>query len=156
MKNISRREALTLTAVAATATAAGCNSSKVGEAITKPLAAASQEIEENLESASTEDLKGLKLALRGYEIVSMAIVGRIVFLPYPGMRIVSVMIVATAATAKLAVKYIDDELMMRKLEEPLSEDERSKVEFDGHIAFATASGLEQREYLAPTVYEEQP
>lgn len=107
MERPTRRQILSLTAIAMTASVTGCSSSTVTDTVD----GAVDELQENLDETSTEDLQRYKLALRGYAIVSMTIAGRIVFLPYPGMRILTVMIMVSSVSAKLVVQYIDDELI---------------------------------------------
>jgi len=115
MGRTNRRQILSMTAMAATVSAIGCNSSNVIDPITKSVDSAADGIQGAVESTSTSDLKRYKIALRGYQFVSMYIAGRVVFLPYPGMRILSVIIIASSVAAKLTVEYIDDELINAKL-----------------------------------------
>ncbi len=144
-----------MTAMAATVSAIGCNSSNVTDPITKSVDSAADGIQGAVESTSTSDLKRYKIALRGYQFVSMYIAGRVVFLPYPGMRILSVIIVASSVAAKLTVEYIDDELIQRKVEESLTSNERSKIESDRYVTFTTESGIDTKEYLSPTMYSNE-
>jgi hypothetical protein len=155
MGRTSRRQILSMTAMAATGSAIGCNSSNVIDPITKSVDSAADGIQGAVESTSTSDLKRYKIALRGYQFVSMYIAGRVVFLPYPGMRILSVIIVATSVAAKLTVEYIDDELIQRKVEESLTSNERSKIESDRYVTFTTESGIDTKEYLSPTMYSNE-
>jgi hypothetical protein len=155
MKQTNRRQMLSLTAVAATASAIGCGSSSNIDSVKQSVDAAADKIQDAVESSSTEDLKRYKVALHGYQIVSMLIAGRIVFLPYPGMRILSVVIFATSIAAKLSVEYIDDELIHRKIEESLTEKERSVTESDRSVTFTTESGIAEKQYLAPTIYSNE-
>jgi hypothetical protein len=77
----------------------------------------------------------------------------VVQLPYPGMRILSVFIMATSISARLAVKYLDNELMRRQFEEPLTVDERASIESNGYIAFKTETGVNENKYLAAIDYK---
>lgn len=141
------------TTTAAIATSAtGCGSSSVTEPIAASIDNAAGELQAVVNDAATEDLKRYKVALRGYQIVSPYIAGRVVLLPYPGMRVLAVFIVATSVSAKLAIEYIDDELIHRKFEESLTDRERSEVERDGYIEIETDSGVTEKVYLAATKY----
>ena len=150
MKNLTRRQAIALTSLAGCI--AGCDNSLHLDSARDAAQAANQKAEELVDATETEDLKSYKLALRGYEIVSMVVAGRLILLPYPGMRILSVVIMASSATAKLAVQYIDDELIQRAVEEAISDQERTQLESDNFVAFKTESGLTETMYLSPTVY----
>ena len=109
-------------------------------------------IDDKIASADTDELRHTRLALRGYELVSYTLGSRVLFLPYPGMRILSVAIIASGIVAKLAIEYIDEELIRRHIEEELSPDDRAKVESDGYVAFTTQSGVTEKAFLAPTQY----
>ena len=156
MGRTNRRHILSMTAMAATGSAIGCNSSNVIDPITKSVDSAADGIQSAVESTPTSDLKRYKIALRGYQFISMYIAGRVVFLPYPGMRILSVIIVASSVAAKLTVEYIDDELIQRKVEESLTATERSMIESDRYVTFTTESGIDTKEYLSPTMYSNRP
>ncbi|MEX1028036.1 MAG: hypothetical protein WD049_08525 [Candidatus Paceibacterota bacterium] len=145
MKPINSRRTFFVTFAGALAGASGCDRDGDGSDGTGAIG-------EAIDGASTEDLKTARLALRGYEIVSLTIARRVVFLPYPGMRIVAVFLVATTVAAHLVVKYIDEELIMRRIEETLSSEEKLAVEGDGYVEFETESGLLEKVYLAPTKY----
>lgn len=116
---------------------------------------AAGKIQVTVDSTATNDLKSYKVALRGYEIVAMMIAGRVVLLPYPGMRILSVLIVASSLSARLAIQYIDDELIQRRIDETLTGRERSVIESDGYVEFTTETGLSEKVYLAPTEYQDK-
>lgn len=150
MQQINRRRLVQMSAALAVSTA-GCGSSAV-----KPLQdasnAAADKIETTLKNSSTDELKGFKLALRGYQIVSMVVAGRVVLLPYPGMRILAAVIVVSSLAAKLSVDYIDDELIQRKLEETLSEREQRSIESQQFVTFTTEGGMDMKVYVAPAVY----
>lgn len=85
----------------------------------------------------------------------MMIAGRVVFLPYPGMRILSILIVASSVSARLAIHCIDDELIQRRIDETLTGRERSVIESDGYVEFTTDSGLSEKEYLPPTEFRSE-
>ena len=149
----NRRQLLLIGSATVAATTVGCGSSATTKPIVEVVDDVATEVQDAVSEADTRDLKRYKLALRGYQIVSFSIASRVVFLPYPGMRIVSVAIVATSVAAKLAVEYIDDELIQRKIEEAISDSERSAVESDGYVEFETESGLTEQTQLAPTLYD---
>jgi len=149
MDHMTRRQILTFAALATTASSTGCGSTESATAIVD---GAADKLQDSVDSTSTSDLQRYKVALRGYEIISMTIAGRVVLLPYPGMRILSVLIAASSISARLVVYYIDDELIQRRIEEALTGGERSEIESDGYVEFATESGLSERVYLAPTEY----
>ncbi|MEM6366252.1 MAG: hypothetical protein AAF745_17625, partial [Planctomycetota bacterium] len=121
----NRRQLLLIGSAAFAATTVGCGPSAETKPIVEAVDDAAADVQDAIRKTDTQDLKRYKLALRGYQIVSFAIASRVVFLPYPGMRIVSVAIVATSVAAKLAVEYIDDELIQRRIEELISDSERS-------------------------------
>ena len=125
--------------------ASGCGSS---DPITDTVVA----VDEAIATAETDDLRSAKLALRGYQLVSFTLGPRVMFLPYPGMRILSVVIVASGLVAKLVVDYIDDELIRRQIEEELAGEVRAQLEADGFVQFKTESGVSEKVYLGPTVY----
>lgn len=150
---MQRRSFLSFSAVAAAVSVAGCDKSQVTAPVTATVDQVNAELEKRVDETSTDQLENYRVALRGYEIVSGMIGPRVFFLPYPGMRILSVLIVATTVSAKLVVKYIDTELIQRQLEEGLSEDERVAIESDGYVAFKTESGVDERTFLAPSQYK---
>ncbi|MCC9641122.1 hypothetical protein LOC71_02475 [Rhodopirellula sp. JC740] len=149
---MQRRQFLSLSAVAAAASVAGCDKGQMTAPVAATVDQVNAELERKVEETSTDQLENYRVALRGYEIVSGMIGPRVFFLPYPGMRILSVLIVATTVSAKLVVKYIDTELIQRQLEEDLKKEERTRIEADGYVAFKTESGVEERTFLAPTQY----
>ena len=151
----NRRQILSMTAMVATASTIGCNPSNVIDPISESVDSAANKVQDAVENTSSSDLKRYKIALRGYQIVSMYIAGRVVFLPYPGMRILAVVIVASSVAAKLSVEYIDDELIHRKIEESLTSKERSAIESDRCVTFTTESGIDTKEYLSPTTYSNE-
>ena len=69
------------------------------------------------------------------------------------MRILSVFIMATSISARLAVEYLDNELMRRQFEEPPAVDERASIESNGYIAFKTETGVNENKYLAAIDYK---
>lgn len=152
MGSISRRQLLALSACSATVAISGCTQNSVSETLSESAEQTKEKLDQMVEEADTEDLVNYKVALRGYAIVSMAIAGRVVLLPYPGMRILSAAVVVTAVTASLVVEYIDEELIRRKIEETLTDAERAKIESQGYVAFRTESGVEERTYLAKKQY----
>lgn len=109
-------------------------------------------VDEAIANADTDELKHTKLALRGYELVSYTLGSRLLFLPYPGMRILSVVVIASGIVAKLAIEYIDDELIRRQVEEELTGEVRAQLEANGYVEFKTASGITEKVYLAPAEY----
>lgn len=152
MASISRRHWLTLSACSATVALSGCKDSSVSQALSESAEQTREQIDRAVEEAATEDLVNYKVALRGYAIVSMAIASRVILLPYPGVRILSVAVVVTAVTASLVVEYIDDELIRREIQETLTDAERAKIESQGYVAFRTESGVEERTFLAKKQY----
>lgn len=152
LQTSNRRQILLSAATAVSGAAIGCGSSTVTQGPVETANDVIDDLEEAVSDASNEELKQYKLALRGYQIVSLHLAGRTVFLPYPGMRILSVMLVVTSVAAKLAVEYIDDELILRKIEESLTDRERTMIETDGYVTFKTESGLTEKVYLAPADY----
>ena len=60
---------------------------------------------------------------------------------------------ATSISARLAVEYLDNELMRRQFEEPLTVDERASIESNGYIAFKTETGVNENKYLAAIDYK---
>ena len=149
---MQRRHFLSFSAFAAAASVTGCDSGNVTEPIAASVERVATEVDEVVDETSTEDLERYRVALRGYEIVSGMIGPRVFFLPYPGMRILSVVIVATTVSAKLAVKYIDTELIQRQFEEELTDEELSLVEADGYVRFETESGVSETVMLGPSEY----
>ena len=140
-----RRRQFFLMSGVSLAAASGCGS---GNPITETVVA----VDDAIATADTADLRSAKLALRGYQLVSFTLGPRVMFLPYPGMRILSVAIVASGLVAKLVVDYIDDELIRRQIEEELTSEVRAQLEADGFVQFKTESGVSEKAYLGPTVY----
>lgn len=147
MSRLEQRRTFLLSVGGLAAVAAGCD--RVSDVGSDSLS-----IDGAVDAASTSELRTTKLALRGYEIVSMLVAKRVVFLPYPAMRVVAVTLVVSSLAAHLAVQYIDEELVMRKLEEKLSAEERAYLESEGSVEFETASGLSEKVVLGPTEYED--
>ena len=131
----TRRNFAYVAAGCVAATAGGCGSP---EAVVKAI--------------PESQLQTVKLVLKGYQIVSLLIGQRVVMMPHPAMRILSVVINVSSSVAKMAVDYISEELMIRRLEEKLTAEERSSVEGAHFVKFTCETGLEQLVYLAPTQY----
>ncbi len=123
---------------------------------TSPSPSSSQpagQLDESLiDTVEPETLQRTKLALRGYEIVSMKVGSRLVFLSNPALRILGVVLISSSVAAKLAVDYIDDELIRRRIEEEVSTSERSAIESQHAVEFQTGSGTIENVYLGPTQY----
>lgn len=143
-----KRRHLLASAGAAILTTAGCDKLSEG---TKQV---DEAVQSTVQSASTTTLRNVKLALRGYEIVSFFVAKRVATLPVPAARIVAATLVVSAVGAKLVIDYIDEELIVRRYEEKLSPEEQTAVEVNGFVKFQTESGKEEKVYLAPTEYED--
>lgn len=145
--NYTRRHLLATTGIAIFTTA-GCDKLNDG---TRQV---DEAVRSTVEAASTETLRNAKLALRGYEIVSFFVAKRVATLPVPAARIVAATLVVSAVGAKLVIDYIDEELIVRKYEEKLTSAEQTAVEVKGFVKFQTASGKEEKVFMAPTQYED--
>jgi hypothetical protein len=136
--NVGRRRVLTRFATLSVF-AAGCGGSNSGS--TGPIA-----------SAPTSTLSATKVALHGYAIVAAKVGERLVRLPHPGLRILGVFLVFSAAGAELVIVYIDDELMERRIEEKLSEKEQITIESGRSVVFQTENGKEETVIIGANQY----
>ncbi|MFK8115033.1 MAG: hypothetical protein AB8B91_22720 [Rubripirellula sp.] len=143
MSKLDRRT-FAISSVAVSLAAVGCNSNQALEVA-----------DDLTDSVSTENLEAARISLRGYEIVTLFIGPRVVTLPVPGARILTVLVIASGLAAKLVVSYLDEKLTVRKVTEALTDQERGLLESEGKVRFQTASGIDEDVFLAPTKYEEE-
>ncbi|TWU04880.1 hypothetical protein [Stieleria varia] len=107
---------------------------------------------ETVESLDTQTLENGKLLLRGFAIVSYMAGTRVIFLPSPGVRILGVALIFTSMATKLAVEYLDDELVRRYHTTELTESEAMAIESAGEVRFQTESGETETVALGKNQY----
>ncbi|MEM8671422.1 MAG: hypothetical protein AAGG48_28135 [Planctomycetota bacterium] len=138
MNRLQRRQAL-MAMIATPVLATGCSR---------------QEISEATEDISTDALQSTRVGLRGFQIVSLMVGQRIIFLPAPGVRVLGVALLVSGLATLLVVEYLDVELKRRTIREELSDDERIGVESSLAVEFQTDNGLTESVALGPNQYEE--
>ncbi len=138
MNKLQRRQAL-LVMISAPAVTVGCSRDAVSEAT---------------EEIPTSALQNTRVGLRGFQIVSMTVGQRIIFLPTPGVRVLGVALLVSGLVTLLVVEYLDVELKRRMVKEELSDAERIAAESSLGIEFQTDNGLKEFVSLGPNQYEE--
>ena len=138
MNKLQRRQAL-LVMISAPAVAAGCNRNELSEAT---------------EDMPTVFLENTRVGLRGFQIVSMTVGQRIIFLPTPGVRVLGVALLVSGLVTLLVIEYLDVELKRRVVREELSDAERIAVESKLAVEFQTENGLSESVALGPNQYEQ--
>lgn len=138
MDKLQRRHAL-LAMIVAPVVTAGCSRDEVSEAT---------------EEMPTSVLQNTRIGLRGFQLVSMTVGQRIIFLPTPGVRVLGVALLVSGLVTFLVVEYLDVELKRRMVKEELSDTERIAAESSLGIEFQTDNGLKEFVSLGPNQYEE--
>ncbi|MGB0596873.1 MAG: hypothetical protein ACPGLY_09290 [Rubripirellula sp.] len=112
------------------------------------------EVSEATEEMPTAVLQNTRIGLRGFQLVSMTVGQRIIFLPTPGVRVLGVALLVSGLVTFLVVEYLDVELKRRMVKEELSDTERIAAESSLGIEFQTDNGLKEFVALGPNQYEE--